>query len=97
MLPICTGEYGASDEGYQLSETQAQAILDLRLHRITGLERTKIIDEFKSIVDKIRELLSILGTMLFMAIREELVEIKDKYATPRRTVINDWALVSRRP
>ena len=85
------GEYGASDEGYQLSETQAQAILDLRLHRITGLERTKIIDEFKSIVDKIRELLSILGDYAkFMAvIREELVEIKDKYATPRRTVIND--------
>jgi DNA gyrase subunit A len=85
------GEYGANDEGYQLSETQAQAILDLRLHRITGLERTKIIDEFKTIVDKIRELLTILGDYAkFMAvIREELVEIKDKYATPRRTVIND--------
>ncbi|MAV28656.1 MAG: DNA gyrase subunit A [Legionellales bacterium] len=90
-VPNLYGDYGANDQGYQLSETQAQAILDLRLHRITGLERTKIIDEFKSIVDKIRELLAILGDYArFMAvIREELVEIKEKFATPRRTVIND--------
>ena len=85
------GDYGANDQGYQLSETQAQAILDLRLHRITGLERTKIIDEFKSIVDKIRELLAILGdySRFMGVIREELVEIKEKFATPRRTVITD--------
>lgn len=85
------GDYGANDQGYQLSETQAQAILDLRLHRITGLERTKIIDEFKTIVDKIRELLAILGdyTRFMGVIREELVEIKERFATPRRTVIND--------
>ena len=85
------GEYGADSTGYQLSEVQAQAILDLRLHRITGLERTKIIDEFKSIVEKIRELISILGDYArFMSlIRQELVEVKEKFATPRRTVIND--------
>ena len=52
------GEYGVTDGRYQLSETQAQAILDLRLHRITGLERSKIIDEFKVIVEKIREILA---------------------------------------
>ena len=85
------GQYGANDEGYQLSETQAQAILDLRLHRITGLERTKIIDEFKSIVDKIRGILTILGdyAQFMNLIREELVEIKEKFATPRRTEISD--------
>ncbi len=85
------GEYGIIDGAYQLSETQAQAILDLRLHRITGLERSKIIDEFKSIVQKIRELLAILNDYArFMGvIRDELIDIKDRFSTPRRTLIND--------
>ena len=85
------GDYGAKDGGYQLSETQAQAILDLRLHRITGLERSKIIDEFKAIIEKIREILAILGDYaLFMGvIRDELHEVREKFASPRRTHIND--------
>lgn len=85
------GEYGANDEGYQLSETQAQAILDLRLHRLTGLERTKIMDEFSDIVEKIREILAILGDYVrFMQlIRDELVDIRERFATPRKTVISD--------
>jgi DNA gyrase subunit A len=85
------GEYGASDHGYWLSETQAQAILDLRLHRITGLERSKILDEFTVVVEKIRELLAILGdyARFMQLIRSELLDVKLRFATPRRTEIND--------
>ena len=45
-----------SDDGYRLSATQAQAILDLRLHRLTGLEQDKIISEFEEILQKIADL-----------------------------------------
>lgn len=76
---------------YQLSETQAKAILDLRLHRLTGLERDKIGGELKEITDRIAEFLAILGSRekLMELMREELIEIKDKYATPRRTELLD--------
>ncbi len=75
------------DGNYQLSEVQAKAILDLRLHRLTGLERDKIGDELREITDKIAEYLAILGSRekLLEILREELTEIKDKFATPRRT------------
>ncbi|MAM34479.1 MAG: DNA gyrase subunit A [Micavibrio sp.] len=72
---------------YTLSETQAKAILDLRLHRLTGLERDKIADELKGITDQIAEYLSILASKekLYEVMRNELIEIKTKFATPRRT------------
>ncbi|HET8701634.1 MAG TPA: DNA gyrase subunit A [Nitrococcus sp.] len=74
---------------YRLSEAQAQAILDLRLQRLTGLEQTKIIDEYRELLDTIGELLSILssGDRLMEVIRAELLSIKEQYADPRRTEI----------
>jgi DNA gyrase subunit A len=72
---------------YQLSEVQAKAILDLRLHKLTGLERGKIADELQVITDEISELLSILASKekLLDVMRNELIEIKAKFANPRRT------------
>lgn len=72
---------------YQLSEVQAKAILDLRLHKLTGLERGKIADELQVITDEISELLSILASKerLRDVMRNELIEIKAKFANPRRT------------
>ena len=81
-------KYFVDDKGtYQMSEVQAKAILDLRLHRLTGLERDKIGDELKTITDEIKEYLEILSNRarMFEIMREEFVEIKDKFATPRRT------------
>lgn len=74
---------------YHLSETQAQAILDLRLQRLTGLEQNKIIEEYRDLLGSINELLAILGSgdRLMAVIREELLAIKDHYADPRRTEI----------
>ncbi len=72
---------------YQMSEAQAKAILDLRLHRLTGLERDKIGEELKTITDAIAEYLAILASRQKMleVLREELHEVKDKFDTPRRT------------
>ncbi len=72
---------------YQLSEEQAKAILDLRLHKLTGLEREKIGGELKEITDQIAGFLAILGSRekLMELMRGELVEIKEKFSTPRRT------------
>lgn len=87
-LPI---EYGMSDEGYRLSPAQAQAILDLRLHRLTGLEKDKIIDEYKQLLDLINDLLGILASpeRLMQVICEELEELRAQFADPRRTEIID--------
>ncbi|MGH1378273.1 MAG: DNA gyrase subunit A [Alphaproteobacteria bacterium] len=72
---------------YQMSEVQAKAILDLRLHKLTGLERGKISDELKEITDLIAELLIILGnrSRLLEVLVEELEEVKERFGTPRRT------------
>ena len=84
------------DEGlvegqYRLSEAQARAILDLRLHRLTGLERDKIIEDLKAIVVEITGFLEILGSRerLYAVMRAELVEIKAKFSDARRTTISD--------
>ena len=76
---------------YHLSENQAKAILDLKLQRLTGLERDKIHEELTGIGEDIKEYLSILGSRekLYGIMRDELVAIKDEYATPRRTKIED--------
>ena len=81
--------FGMSDSGYRLSPEQAQAILDLRLHRLTGLEQDKIIGEYKEILVKIDELLAILGSdiRLMEVIRDELVAIRDQFGDKRRTQI----------
>ncbi len=81
-------EHYVDDSGnYRLSEAQAKAILDLRLHRLTGLERDKIGDELKQITDAIAEYLAILASRerLLEVLVEELQEVKDKFATPRRS------------
>ncbi|MDI3256708.1 MAG: DNA gyrase subunit A, partial [Kyrpidia sp.] len=74
---------------FQLSEEQAQAILDMRLQRLTGLEREKIDEEYAELVEKIRELRAILvdEQKILGVIREELLEIKEKYGDDRRTRI----------
>lgn len=79
------------DGYYRLSEEQAKAILDLRLHRLTGLERDKIHEELRGLGDSIKEFLSILASRekLYGIMRDELVTIKDEYATPRRSMIED--------
>ncbi|HEY8192232.1 MAG TPA: DNA gyrase subunit A, partial [Alphaproteobacteria bacterium] len=81
-------EYTVDDQGnYQMSEIQAKAILDLRLHRLTGLEREKIGGELKEITDKIAEYLIILASRekLLEVLRFELNEVKESFGTPRRT------------
>ncbi|HEB82286.1 MAG TPA: DNA gyrase subunit A [Gammaproteobacteria bacterium] len=81
--------FGLKDDGYHLSDVQAQAILDLKLHRLTGLEQDKIVNEFKQILDVIKELIKILSEpeRLLDVIREELNEIRDNYADARRSEI----------
>jgi len=80
---------GMFDDGYQLSAVQAQAILELRLHRLTGLEQEKIYDEYAEIIEQIMSLLEILRNpdRLMEIIREELEEIRQKYGDERRTEI----------
>ncbi|MCU7865465.1 MAG: DNA gyrase subunit A [Candidatus Thiodiazotropha sp. (ex Lucinoma borealis)] len=82
-------EYGLTAQGYRLTEVQAQAILDLRLHRLTGLEQDKIIKEFEELLDKIAGLLDILGSpdRLMQVIRGELLDIREQYGDERRTEI----------
>jgi DNA gyrase subunit A len=77
------------DGEYYLSPEQAQAILDLRLHRLTGLETDKIHDEYKQLIDQIKALMEILSNpdRLHAVIREELIAIKTQFGDARRTVI----------
>ncbi len=87
-------EFGIVEGGYRLSEAQAQAILDLRLHRLTGLEQDKIHEEFKQLLESILDYLDILGSdeRLLSVIRAELLEIKEQYGDERRTEITNAAL-----
>ena len=84
-------QYGLIDKKYRLSPIQAQAILDLRLHRLTGLEQDKILDEYRSILEIIKDLLRILSDtdVLLQVIRDELHEIVEGYGDNRRTEINE--------
>lgn len=76
---------------YRLSETQARAILELRLHRLTGLERDKIGAELKEVTDQIADYLETLANRekLLGILRDELVEMKERFGTPRRTEIQE--------
>ncbi len=82
-------ECGIQGDRYQLSEAQAQAILELRLHRLTGLEQDKLIGEYQDLLEKIAELLEILGSAerLLEVIREEMAEVLAQYGDARRTEI----------
>ncbi|HEU5397965.1 MAG TPA: DNA gyrase subunit A [Gammaproteobacteria bacterium] len=83
-------EFGLNAKGkYRLSEAQAQAILDLRLHRLTGLEQDKIVNEYKDLLVLIEELRAILANpdKLLKVIRGELTELREQYGDERRTEI----------
>ena len=82
-------QYGFRDGLYYLSEEQAQAILDLRLHRLTALEQGKLIEEYQEILDEIAELLAILASTerLLEVIRGELRTIRETYGDDRLTEI----------
>lgn len=87
-------EFGLTDGGYRLSEAQAQAILELRLHRLTGLEQEKIHGEFRDLLGQIEDLMDILnrGDRLMQVIRNELIEIRDRFGDDRKTQIEDSAI-----
>ncbi|MDJ0701284.1 MAG: DNA gyrase subunit A [Woeseiaceae bacterium] len=80
---------GLIEGEYHLSLVQAKAILDLQLQRLTGLEQDKIINEYKEILDKIKELSDILADpdKLLQVIRDELTELRDNFGDERRTEI----------
>ncbi len=83
-------QYGFKDDGfYHLSPEQAQAILEMRLNRLTGLEQERLLAEYEEIIDTIAGLLEILGDAekLMQLIREELVAIRDEYGDDRLTEI----------
>jgi DNA gyrase subunit A len=93
-LVALVGEPGrdvAEDGTYRLSDEQARAILDLRLQRLTGLERDKIAEELRGLISEIAGYLEILRSRprLIEVLRIELLAIKDRFATPRRTAIED--------
>ncbi|HKJ18068.1 MAG TPA: DNA gyrase subunit A [Xanthomonadales bacterium] len=81
--------FGLHEKGYQLSPVQAQEILNMRLHRLTGLEQEKLTDEYGEILKQVQLLLEILSnpSRLMEVIREELEEIREQYGDERRTDI----------
>jgi len=82
-------EFGLSGEGYRLSGSQAQAILELRLQRLTGLEQDKVVSEYKDIMEKIATLLNILAhaELITKIIADELAAIKKQFGDERRSEI----------
>ncbi|HEY5733416.1 MAG TPA: DNA gyrase subunit A [Gammaproteobacteria bacterium] len=82
-------DLGLIDGSYRLSRAQAQAILDMRLQKLTGLEKDKIIGEYRELLEKIRSLLEILSDAdrLLEVIRSELTEVRESYGDERRTEI----------
>jgi DNA gyrase subunit A len=81
--------FGLHGNRYRLSETQAQEILQMRLQRLTGLEQDKIVDEYREVIDQIRDLLDILARpeRITQVIVDELTAIKAEYGNPRRSEI----------
>ncbi len=82
-------EFGLHAQGYRLSDAQAQAILELRLQRLTGLEQEKIVEEYKDVMDKIIDFLDLLATpeRITSIITEELNAIKQQFGDKRRSEI----------
>ncbi len=87
----CLAQYGMQEDGYHLSPEQAQAILELRLHRLTGLEQEKLFKEYEDIVTHIANLIEILSNpdRLIEVICEELTEIKEMFSDARRSEIRE--------
>lgn len=87
-------ELGLHGDTYKLSEKQAKAILDLQLHRLTGLEQDKIREEYAEVLERIAEFINILENTdrLMEVIREELIAIREEYGDERRTEIIDQKL-----
>jgi DNA gyrase subunit A len=85
-------DHRIEDGRYRLSEAQARAILDMRLQRLTGLEREKIREELEALGKEIAGYLAILGSRakLLEVLRSELVEVKERFATPRRTRFEEF-------
>jgi DNA gyrase subunit A len=83
-------EAGLLADGYRFSEPQAQAVLDMRLHRLTGLEQSKIVEEYQGLLREIVDLSDILArpARLIEVVRHELIEIRDSYGDERRTEIS---------
>jgi DNA gyrase subunit A len=83
-------DLGLAAAAYHLSEAQAQAILDMRLNRLTGLEQEKIVSEYRELLVSIADLTDILGRpqRLTQVVREELIEIRENYGDARRTEIS---------
>ena len=82
-------EFGLQNNGYRLSDAQAQAILELRLQRLTGLEQDKIVAEYKDVMEKISDLLDILSKpeRVSLIISTELGEVKQQFGDKRRSEI----------
>ncbi|MFN3986955.1 MAG: DNA gyrase subunit A [Rhodocyclaceae bacterium] len=82
-------EFGLSAQGYRLSDAQAQAILELRLQRLTGLEQDKIVSEYREVMDLITDLLDILARpeRITAIIVEELAAVKNQFGDPRRSEV----------
>ena len=87
------GRGGIKEDGasYRLSDEQAKAILELRLQRLTGLERDKIAEEIEGLINEIGGYLEILGSRkrLLEVLNQELLAMKEQFATPRKTAIED--------
>ncbi|POZ60700.1 DNA gyrase subunit A [Chromobacterium alticapitis] len=84
--------FGMKDDGYHLSDVQAQAILDMRLQRLTGLEQDKIVAEYREIMDVILDLLDILARpeRISQIISDELNAIRTQFGDPRRSEIEPY-------
>ncbi len=84
-----SADVGLKDDGYKLSEIQANEILQMRLQRLTGLEQDKIVSEYKEIIERIADLLNILATpaRITSIISDELIAIRDEFGDARRSVI----------
>jgi len=82
-------EFGSTKKGYRLSDAQTQAILELRLQRLTGLEQEKIVAEYKEVMEKIADFLDILAKpeRITAIIKDELAEIKKQFGDARRSEI----------
>lgn len=85
------GSFVEGQTAYRLTDAQAQAILDLRLHRLTGLEREKIANDLNELAMQIKDLLDILGdrNRVLTIMREEMVAVRDQFKSPRRTSIEE--------
>ena len=89
IINLIEPDFSVSSTTYTLSALQAQAILDMRLHRLTGLEREKLQADLRDIVAKIEDLMTLLRhrDQLLALMKSEMLVIKEKYGTPRRTEI----------